>query len=75
MNEQLIMKRTHFTFLILIILVTGCKKKFCGVISVISTEISPADGEPLYKVYLESGEIVPMKSKGELEVGQSYCND
>lgn len=75
MAKTVIMKQRYFAMLLLVMLITGCKKKFCGVISVISTEVSPADGQPLYKVYLESGEIVPMKSRGGLEVGQPYCND
>jgi len=57
------------------ILTSGCKKKICGVISAISTESSPADGQPIYKVYLETGEVVPMKSKGSYQVGEAYCND
>ncbi|WP_316736810.1 hypothetical protein [Pedobacter aquatilis] len=71
MNKQ----RLVLLFLLLIIFSSGCKKKICGVISAISTETSPADGLPLYKVYLQSGEIVPMRSKNGLEIGQSYCND
>jgi len=69
------MNKLLIILLFFVIITTGCKKKFCGVISAISTEVSPADGQPLYKVYLESGEIVPMKSRGGLQVGQSYCND
>lgn len=44
-------------------------------IMAISTESSPADGEPLYKIYLESGEVVPMKSRGNYQIGEGYCND
>ncbi|MDN3587563.1 hypothetical protein QWY86_12850 [Pedobacter aquatilis] len=69
------MNRLLIFLMLFVMMSTGCKKKFCGVISAISTEVSPADGQPLYKVYLESGEIVPMKSRGGLQVGQSYCND
>lgn len=54
---------------------SGCKKKFCGKISMISTETSPANGQPLYKLYLESGEVVAMKSRGSYQVGEGYCND
>jgi len=59
----------------LVMLFAGCKKKFCGVIMAISTETSPANGEPLYKIYLESGEVVPMKNRGSYQIGQGYCND
>ena len=69
------MKKVLIILLFFGIFCTGCKKKFCGVISAISTEVSPADGQPLYKVYLKSGEVVPMKSRADLQVGQSYCND
>ena len=58
-----------------IIVFTGCKKKFCGKIFMISSEISSVDGKPLYKLYLESGEIVPMRSRGNYQVGEGYCND
>ncbi|WP_231463535.1 hypothetical protein [Pedobacter sp. Leaf132] len=57
------------------ILTSSCKKKICGVIQVISTETSPATGEPLYKFYLQSGEVIPSKSRGGYQVGQAFCND
>lgn len=69
------MKRILIALVFCSILASGCKKKICGVISAISIEASPADGQPLYKVYLESGEVVPMRSKGGYEVGEAYCND
>lgn len=69
------MKKKLFALVFCCILASGCKKKICGVISAISTEASPADGQPVYKVYLETGEVVPMKSKGNYQVGEAYCND
>jgi len=41
----------------------------------ISSETSTVDGEPLYKIYLESGEVVQMRSRGNYQVGEGYCND
>jgi len=68
------MRKLLFTAF-LIILIAGCKKKFCGKIMAISTETSPANGAPLYKIYLESGEVVPMKIRGNYQIGEGYCND
>ncbi|WP_316830486.1 hypothetical protein [Pedobacter aquatilis] len=60
---------------IILLGLSGCKKKICGVITAISTEASPADGRPMYKIYLESGEVVPVRSRGNYQVGEGYCND
>ncbi|WP_148042790.1 hypothetical protein [Pedobacter jejuensis] len=69
------MRKLLFIACVSVLMFSSCKKKFCGVIMAISTESSPADGEPLYKIYLESGEVVPMKSRGNYQIGEGYCND
>gem|GEM_PF-1369425 len=69
------MKKVLLTLFVAVICFSSCKKKFCGVITAISSETSPVDGQPLYKLYLESGEVVPTKSRGNHQVGEAYCND
>jgi len=69
------MKQLTITLILVSIVFCGCKKKFCGKISMISSETSTVDGEPLYKIYLESGEVVQMRSRGNYQVGEGYCND
>ncbi|RZL69059.1 MAG: hypothetical protein EOO93_02660 [Pedobacter sp.] len=61
--------------LLIMAFATSCKKKFCGVITAISTETSPANGAPIYKFYLESGEVVPSQTRGNYQIGEGYCND
>lgn len=69
------MKKVVFAGLLIMMYACSCKKKFCGVITAISTETSPANGAPLYKLYLKSGEVVPMSTRGNYQIGEGYCND
>ncbi len=58
-----------------VLMFIGCKKRICGKIAMISTDVSPANGQPVYTFYLETGEQIRASSRNGYQVGEAYCND